>query len=312
MGSARMGNTMRVLVGSTFAAVCFGLPIVEQALGANALTASEICQRLQIDEKIIVLDDSGKHLIDTMTTKRGATVGRLSTGKGPKDGQKVGEFVCRSENRTGNSSSSFDGKIFFRHLWTVNADGQIAVTYEQGSGFEKRDGDVKVLGSMGADTKVIENLAPVSWVSPAHKKQRVVVQLTPYLAEAEVHRELGKFPILIKNGIVFDGSGRLWAANLTAEGEFLGVTTLVGALKLSLQPFDGGAKIGRMAGNEIRFKGTDGVSVVIKSETPMLPGALTADVYVDVDPKIKSEGIGSLHVSSGNNADEAFGNLGGR
>ena len=184
------------------------------------------------------------------------------------------------------------------------ADGRVKVSYEQGERFEGRGRDAKLVGSTGRQEFIVKDFSAISWVSPLHKKQRVVVRLIPTLNAGESTKELGQFPITIENGVIYDGAGKLWAINLTADGEFIAMTTVYGGLMVGFQPFPGGKKIGRASGREIRFKEKGGSTIVIKSETPILPGQIAADVYVMVEPKYKSKSVTSQSISSGKDPNE--------
>lgn len=265
------------------------------------LTAQEICQRLKVTEEVLVFDESGERIIDSDLRVRGGGAGLESPGD---SSEKSSNVKCSKGSSSGHSSSSFEGSIFFYHEWTVLADGRIKVVYDQGEGFEGRGRDSKLVGSTGRKEFIIKDLSAISWVSPLHKKQRVVVRLVPTLDEGQSTKELDQFPITIENGVIYDGAGKLWAINLTADGEFIAMTTVHGGLMIGFQPFPGGKKVGRAAGKEIRFKGKDGATIVIKSESPILPGQMAADVYVMVEPKYKSKGINSQSISSGKDPNE--------
>jgi hypothetical protein len=102
-----------------------------------------------------------------------------------------------------------------------------------------------------------------------------------------------QFSITITNGVIYDGAGKLWAINLTADGEFIALTTVLRGLMIGFQPFPGEQKIGRAAGRKIRFEGQDGAAILIISESPILPGQIAADVYVMIDHKYRSQSINS-------------------
>lgn len=268
----------------------------------NTITPQEICKRLQITEEILVFDSSGDHIVHVHRKVREAR-GGLGNGK---DEKKDKDEVCGRGASTGNSSDSFDGAIFFNHEWSVKTDGTMTVSYEQGSEFVGEGHDAKLKDSTGRKTAAVKDFTPISWVSPLHKAQRVVIRLIPTLVAGDTPRDLGKFPILLENATIYDGAGRLWTINLSADGDFIGVSTLQGGLLLSYQPFTGGKKIGRASGREIKFKNEDGSTVVVKSETAILPGDLAAEVYVMIDPTLRAPHIGSQSVSASDTFKEAF------
>jgi hypothetical protein len=269
----------------------------------KSLTAAEICQRLKIVEEVLVFDASGERIIDSHSQVRD---NRGALDHPQDETSKDDSSVCSSGASTGQTSSSFEGPIFFNHVWTVLSDGRIKVTYEQGERFEGRDRDAKLIGSTGRKELIIKDLSAVSWISPLHQKQRVVVRLVPTLDEGESIKELGNFPVTFDNAVIYDGTGKLWAVNLTAEGEYIAMTTVHGGLLLSYQPFPGGKKIGRASGKQIKFKTNEGVTILIKSESPILPGDIASDVYVLIDLKFRSGSITSQSISSGKNADEVM------
>lgn len=266
------------------------------------LTPQQLCDRLRITEEVIILDATGKSVIDVMRNERGTKEGLSKSASS----DNKNDTICETNNSSGQSSTSFDGPIYFSHTWSVKTDGTLEVTYEQGKEFKGRGRDAKLVGSTGPQKKIVKDLETISWVSPFHDKQRVIIKLTPSLSEGIVNRDLGKFPIMLESATIYDGAGRLWTVNLTAQGEFIGVTTVYGGLIFSFQPFPGGHKIAKAIGNEIKFKNKDGATVVIKSDSKILPGDLASDVYVSVDPSMKAESISSQSISSGDDPNEVI------
>jgi hypothetical protein len=292
--------TLAVVIGFSFPTVTFGAK-------DSPISPQEICKRLQITEELLVFDSTGTHPVDAYRKVREA--GGLDDGQSGKN-SKTPEIVCRKSSHSGNSSSSFDGPIFFMHEWIVKTDGTISVNFEQGGEFQGRGREATLAGSTGKHSQLVKDFEPISWVSSLHKNQRVLVRLTPSLIDGERSRELGKFPLILDHATVYDGKGRLWTVNLTADGDFIGVVTMQGSVVLSYQSFSGGKKIGRVSGREIRFKIEDGTSVVFKSESMILPGEMASDIYVLFDPSQRAASIGSQSVSSGSSAEETIQKLG--
>ena len=274
------------------------------ALGSDsaALDPSTLCERLQIIEEVLVFDKSGTRIIDIYRNDRGPGGSRLGN-------DKESDVACGRGSSSGFSSSSFNRPIFFHHEWSVQKDGTLAVTYEQGSGFSGHGREAKLENSTGQKTLAIKDFQTVSWVSPFHTQQRLVVRLTPTLGENHRIREVGNFPLFLSDTTIFDGSGNLWTANLTASGDFVGVLTVEGALVLSFQPFEQGTQAGKASGKEIRLSLPDGESVLLRSSEPILPGDLAADIYIMHDPELKAKDFGSQSVSSGSDAKEVIGKL---
>ena len=293
----------RVAMQTILSVLVVNFTLVARADAKNPLTAKDICQRLKVTEEVLVFDESGEKVVDSHSQIRG---GGASLNGPSNSSDKDSKAECSKGASSGQSSSSFDGPIFFHHEWTVLSDGRIKVSYEQGEGFEGHGREAKLVGSTGRQELVVKDFSAISWASPLHKKQRVVVRLVPTLEEGQSTKELGQFPIIIDNGVIYDGAGKLWAINLTAEGEFIAMTTVHGGIMLGFQAFPGGKKIGRAAGREIRFKDKDGSTIVVKSEAPILPGQVAADVYVLLEPKYKSKGVTSQSISSGKDPTEVL------
>lgn len=276
------------------------------AAKGEPLTAQDICRRLQITEEILVFDSTGEKIINIDTKMR---LAKGSAADSQKVDPKRPDVVCTKASASGQTSSDFEGSLFFAHSWYVKKDGKISVEYEQGTNFKGRGRDSDIVGSTGKESVELKDFQPISWVSKLHKNQRVIVRLVPSLAESAAVKELSKFPIILDNAAVFDGKGRLWTASFTAEGEYIAATTIHGGVMMSYQPFTGGKKVGRASGHELKFKLEDGTSVVLKSDSLILPGDMTADVYVMVDPSLKAESISSQSVSTGSNAEEILAKL---
>jgi hypothetical protein len=274
-----------------------------QATQSTPIDPGTLCERLQILEETLVFDKTGTRIIDIYSNDRGP--GGSSLGQSEKEDG----IVCGRGSSSGISSSSFDGPIFFHHEWSVKEDGTLTVTYEQGSGFSGRGREAKLKDSTGRKTAAVKDFQTVSWTSPFHKNQRVVVRLTPTLRKSQHSRELGKFPLYLSDATIFDGSGKLWTANLTAYGDYIGVLTVAGSVVMSFQPFTEGKKIGKAHGKEIRFTLPDGKSVLLKSAEPLLPGDISSDVYVHYDPNMRAKSFGSQSVSSSDNAAETLSRL---
>jgi hypothetical protein len=273
-----------------------------QAFGAKEngpIDAETLCSRLQIMEETLVFDLSGKRITHSYREERKP---RASISNGAE--KKTDGVVCRRGSSSGHSSSAFTGSVFFHHEWTVNKDGTISVTYDQGSEFVGHGRDAKLKDSMGSKTVDVKDFQSVSWVSPFHKAERVVIRLTPMLTEQVSTRDIGAFPLFLSGATVFDGTGKLWTANLTAFGDYIGVLTVQGGVLVSLQPFEQGKIIGEARGREIRFSLADGTSVLIKSDDVILPGDLSTKVYVMYDPSLKAKNFGSQSVSSGKDPED--------
>lgn len=293
----------KIALFSMLTQILLGYATAAMADTKEPLTAQEICQRLKITEEVLVFDESGERIVDSFSKERSSR-GGVDNPRESSVHKK--EEICTSGSFSGKSSSAFDGTIYFLHEWTVLSDGRIKIKYEQGERFDGRGRDSKLVGSTGRHEAILKDFSAITWVSPLHKKQRVVVRLVPSLEEGQSTKELGKFPVTFENAVIYDGVGKLWAVNVTADGEFIAMTTVHGGLMLSYQPFPGAKKIGRAAGREIRFKAKDGVTILIKSESAILPGDIGADVYVMFEPSLRSKGITSQSISSGKNAEEVL------
>ena len=271
------------------------------SLADEPLSAEQLCKRLQIIEEVLVFDSTGSRIVDVIKTQRdygSSTPSSAGSKKNP------GSPVCTSQSISGHSSNSFSGSIFFSHKWTVMPNGTINLAFDQAESFEGRGRDAKPIKSQGQRSVSIKDFTPFLWVSPLHSRERVVVRLTPTLTPKEEPRDVGKLPIVITNATVYDGKGRLWSANLSAEGPFIAASSLQGTIAMSFQKFQGAKKIGFARGRDIKFTTPDNTSVVIKSSEPVLPGDMIADVWMIIDQKRKAESIGSQSVSSSSNAQE--------
>jgi hypothetical protein len=282
-----------------FASIGFSTP---NALAANPLTPVELCQRLRITQEILVFDATGGKIIEAFrqdTVPKGLSTGDKST-------KKPSDPICINNSMSGESSDSFTGPIHFKHTWKVLSDGSLELSFEQADHFEGRGRDALPGTSLGKKTIVVKDFEPFVWASPAHKAERVIVRLTPSLIDKDAPKDVGKLPLAITDGIAYDGKGRLWSRGITAEGQFVAVTTLQGAVIMSFQDFPGAKKIGRARGSEIRFAMPDGTGVVIKSQSAILPGDMSADVYIWLDLNRKAERIGSQSISAGSKPEEGL------
>ena len=272
------------------------------AVDKNPIDAKSLCGRLQIMEETLVFDQSGKKIIHSYRDERRPSADFASDEKE----KNTDDVVCRRGSSSGHSSSAFTGTVFFHHEWSVKKDGTMSVTYDQGSEFVGHGREAKLKDSMGAKTVDVKDFQSISWVSPFHKNERVVIRLTPMLTEQVSTREIGAFPLFLSGATIFDGTGKLWTANLTAFGDYIGVLTVQGGMLLSLQPFAQGKIVGKARGREIRFALADGTSVLIKSDDVILPGDLSTKVYVMYDPALKAKNFGSQSVSSGKDAEDVL------
>jgi len=272
------------------------------ATEGKPIDAESLCDRLQIMEETLVFDKSGTKIVYSYRQDRRPK----GTSDSEDNNKKPEEVACQRGSSSGVSSSAFTGAVFFHHEWTVKKDGTISVSYDQGSEFVGHGRDAKLKDSVGLKTIQIKDFQSISWVSPFHKEQRVVIRLTPMLTEPVSTRELGPFPLFLSEATIFDGKGKLWTANLTASGDYVGVLTVQGALLLGLQPFSQGSIIGKVSGKDIKFSLADGTSIVLKSDDVILPGNLNAKIYVMYDPALKAKNFGSQSVSSAKDAEEVL------
>jgi len=270
------------------------------------LSPEQICSRLQISEEILVFDTTGSRItnVDRIDRDYGRAI-----PSGERSKKNPDSPVCTSRSISGHSSDSFTGRVFFSHEWNVMPNGTINLVFEQAEGFEGRGRDSKPVKSQGRKVISVKDFTPFVWVSPLHSKERVVVRLTPTLNSKSEPRDVSKLPIIIRDATIYDGKGRLWSANLNAEGQFIAASSLQGSIAMSFQEFQGAKKIGIVRGRDIRFSTPDNTSVVIKSAEPVLPGDLTANVWMIVDPKRKAESIGSQSVSSSSDAQSMLENF---
>ena len=265
------------------------------------LTAEQICKRLTISEDVIVLDPTGNKIKTVLHNDR-------STGNefSAFDKKSAKEVVCSSSGTSRYSADELSQQVVFSYSWAVLGDGTITSSFEQGTDTDRTSKGNSIKGSLGKQTADLKDFAPLVWVSPLHKSERVIIRLTPSLTPETQFQSQLQFPLILDDATVFDGKGRLWAGNLTAKGEFIGVMTVQGLFVLSYQEFPGAKKIGKVVGHNIRFKTEDGTSVVIKTSTPILPGNIGADLYVLEDSNIKATGIASQHIFTGGKAEETI------
>lgn len=259
------------------------------------IPADEICRRLEIYEEILVFDKEGA-LTNYLSQIRGPSGAMQSKKEKSEPGRSDQE--CGTSSMSGQSGEGFE--VLISHDWTVKKNGAIFVKYNQGTAINGRGKESKLLNPMGEVASEVKNFQGVSWQSPFHKDQTIIMRLTPRLRDENSVVDISKFPIVLDNSVVFDGKGRLWAASLSAKGEYVCFSSAEGTISLSFQEFKGGTRTANVEGSSIKFKGPDQLSLVIKSESLILPAGISANAFVKVDPRRKSEGINSNHVSSGN------------
>ncbi|MEI8028039.1 MAG: hypothetical protein WCI18_16950 [Pseudomonadota bacterium] len=258
------------------------------------IAADEICRRLEIFEEILVFDKEGA-LTNFRTQVRGSS-GSIQSKKGNQEPNRLDE-ECKTTSMSGQGATGFE--VFLSHEWTVKKDGAIFVKYNQGTAFNGRGKESKLLNPMGEVSSEIKNFQAVSWQSPFHKDQTIIMRLTPRLKDENSTVDISKFPIVLDNSVVFDGKGRLWAASLEAKGEYICFSSAQGTVSLSFHDFAGASKTALVEGSTIKFKGSDNLSIVIKSESLILPAGISANAFVKVNLGRKSEGINSSQVNAG-------------
>ena len=258
------------------------------------IAADEICRRIEIFEEILVFDKDGS-LTNFRTRVRGSS-GSIPTKKDKLEPNRIDE-ECKNSSMSGQSAAGFE--VFLSHEWTVKKDGAIFVKYNQGTAFNGRGKESKLLNPMGEVSSEVKNFQAVSWQSPFHKDQTIIMRLTPRLKDENSSVDISKFPIVLDNSVVFDGKGRLWAASLHAKGEYICFSSAQGTVSLSFHDFAGASKTALVEGSTIKFKGSDNLSIVIKSESLILPAGISANAFVKVNLGRKSESINSSQISAG-------------
>ncbi len=258
------------------------------------IAADEICRRFEIFEEILVLDREGA-LTNFLSQVRGLS--EVPQSKKEKSEPNRSDEECKTSSMSGQSANGFE--VFFSHEWTVKKNGSVIVKYNQGTAVNGRGKESKLLNPMGEVSSEVKNFQAVSWQSPFHKDKIIIMRLTPRLKDENSTIDISKFPIVLKNSVVFDGKGRLWAASLEAKGEYICFSSAQGTVSLSFHDFAGASKTALVEGANIKFKGSDNLSIVIKSESLILPAGISANAFVKVNLGRKSEGINSSQVSAG-------------
>jgi len=254
---------------------------------AAPLTPEQICRRLVISEEVFVMNPDGTRAEHKVGQYRLYRHGIAIPNKNAKDG-----IACTLQGGGTDSSSDFDGPLHMNHKWTVHDDGRIEATVTQ---YAKRlPRDQGLADVLKTKTVTVKDMAPIIWVSPAHKHQRVVVRLSPDLSDNDEAKDLTRLPLTGTDIVVTDSRGRLWGQNINTAAPYVSMTLSEGTLLLSYYSFKGAHKLGEARGHEIDLDLGDGLRVTLVSKTPLLPTGVSANVYGSYDPGRKSSGINSV------------------
>lgn len=264
----------------------------------DAYTARDICDRISITMEEMVFSADGKILKHRgkVHTSRPNPLRGGSDGKAPA---KFADAVCGFSSGIGSRDSSYTGPLYLLSEWMIKADGSIHYRIEQ---FAKqtieRNAPPKFSDSVKVEEGEVEDFAPIMFVSPLHKAERLVVRVSPVLLSEQAISTQNGLPIVGRGIVAFDNKQQVLADNIEVGGKFVGFSTLQGFLGISYTKFKGAEPIGVAVGNRVYLKLPGERRITLVSAEPFVPMEVKAQVYGIFDPNHTSGDIRSQSVTT--------------
>lgn len=193
------------------------------------------------------------------------------------------------------------------HEWSIDKKGRIQAHIQQYDKIDRVRGSREVTyGNLLSEQSIeVKNFAPVVLTVHKDSEKTVVVRFTPRLDEAKQYAEIKGLPLTLRDPLVYDAQGNVWAHGMDLEGKFLALTTHKGQIAISFEPFKGAKEIGTVHKNEIQLKQSDGSNLFIRSEAPILTTLQPAKIYGIFDLSKKTDSIRSTGSSAADD-EESF------
>lgn len=253
-----------------------------------AMTPAELRERFELLGEIFVTDTDGNLMYQ-------ADESRL---------WKFGKTGDLTSNWSYNNSEL--PELALRHVWTLSEKGVVEGHIRQFDSMKRKGNasEVETGKLLREDKFALKGFAPVSWEAFSDKKKKVIVRLTPRLADRVDTIQVKELPISLENFVVYDSDGNLWGEVRDLEGKYLGVKTHRGQIAISYFPFKGAREIGTVRGHKITLRGEKGLEVYIRSAQPILSTNRSAKIYGFINTGNRSEESGSIYSSSSGKEDE--------
>jgi hypothetical protein len=252
-------------------------PITE----VNQISPSELLYSFYLKGEVFILSPDGEKLLSPLPTSSEW----MFNGK-------IGEplesnWVVRLKNLT----------MAINHKWIVQEDGKILVEIKYYDDIKRKgpSSDDLNYGKLIKEEKfILKDFSPLNLEFP-DKNQKIVARLTPNLWNSDSPINIENLPLNIKNAVLYDGQGRVWAKeiNIPDAAKYLGITTHLGTIRLSYQPFKNAKIIGTAKYGRIRISDGD-TKLVLQSEEPYLAKGIKANIYGIIQKNIKTESISSV------------------
>jgi len=263
--------------------------------GFRALTFEDIAYRFHVSGEIFIVDKAGEKLLSRSEESR--------------------EWQFGSSIEKPLVSNWFFQKpglptVALHHEWQINKDGSVVVTIRQFDKMTQLKGSEVEFGKLIKEQKItLKDFSPINWVIE-DESRRVVVRLTPDLWPNAEAIDVAALPIVGKNVVIFDQSGRLWGTIDGFSGQYFGVNTVQGTLALSFQPFKGAKLLGEAKEGHIRIKiGKE--KITVQSERPFLPQNTKVNVYGIVDRAKKTERLHSVRTFTSDKEEQFLKSMSG-
>jgi hypothetical protein len=191
--------------------------------------------------------------------------------------------------------------VALHHEWTLQKDGKIAVVLQQYEDIERNGRDVKMGKLLKEEKFILKDFAPVNYTVAAGNK-KIVIRLSPGVWPDLEVVDVPHLPVSLKNAVMYDRGGRVYADDLNVSGAFMGIVTHQGALYLSFTPFPGAKVIGTAKGPRIKVKAER--TIIIQSERDIVPNTSKVNVYGFFRPGTRTERLQSVRTMTGNQQNE--------
>lgn len=257
---------------------------------SEALTPAQLREQFEVFGEVFLLSPDGKRVLSQYRETR--------TWRFPPD----------KGNILSHWQTMIDNEVIaaIKHEWSINAKGEFQVRIEQYDGFKGHmpfSPKVDLGKKIREEVLTITNFAPVVWEIGETKGQRVAIRMTPKLKAMDEFINPGQMPITIRNGVISDSKGRVWASEANVDSRYVSIKTHVGQLVISYSPFQGAKEIGYTEGNEIRLN-PGKIEIAIRSARPLFTTEKRAKIYGYVDLEKKSEHYGSVYTGAGDEEEE--------
>lgn len=252
----------------------------------------ELCARLEVVSEVFIYDQQG-HLVEK---KREFQKLSNNTPWSSIDPEKT----CKIEAGWGSQWDKDQPVLSLKFGLEVKKDLSLMLNvaqYEEG-GEEAGHSDPILKKSFN-----VTDLQTVTWQSPLHKEQKVMVRFIPNLSFREEPQDLTKLAISARDAMFLDQEGQLWAKDMNFKGQYIAVITHKGGVAFSFYKFPGSSLIGEARGKTIKLRDNNGYDLTLTGASNLLPDGQASRVYGLFTSKTTS-GPGSTHGYSSSDEKE--------